>query len=642
MANEITPITKDDTIASMISKSAATFSKRPALKVKDDNTFRTITYGQLFELVEEFGSGLSRLGLKEEDHIGLISDNRMEWLVSDLAIMGIGGVDVPRGTCSNNEEIEYILNHSDARAVILENGELLSRLKTIISNKIPLIKLIIVLEEGFKGEKDKGIYSFDEVIEQGRELLKKDKTFFVDKIRKISPDNLATIIYTSGTTGEPKGVMLTHKNIMHNVRTAPPLFNFTEDDSSLSVLPSWHIYERTFEYMVLRCGASIIYSKPIKQVFLEDVKSEKPSYMVCVPRIWEGIHKGILSSVSKQSLFKRFLFAFFLRIGKIYGKALRTLNNAVPVYEQEGSLVKGLKRLGGLVTKALLFWFYKLGERLIFDKIKKRVLGGNLSNPVSGGASLPAVVDEFFEAIGIPILEGYGLTETSPVVCTRRHHHRTLFTIGSPLPEVEVKIVDKNNNPLPPGGTGLLKIRGPLVMKGYYKQDDLTAQVIDEEGWFNSGDLAQMTVSGEVKITGRAKDTIVLLGGENVEPGPIEGKLKESPYIAQAVVVGQDKKYLGALITPDFEALNADNELNLNSDENSDIVKEKKVHDLIKKEVRKLVHSDTGFKAFERIYKFHLLASDFKVGRELTHTMKVKRNVVHKLYAKEIDEMYGR
>lgn len=640
MGKEIIPINEDDTILGMLHKNIEVFYKRPAVKVKDDKTFRTISYRQLFNLIEGLGAGLINLDFKKGNHIGLISDNRMEWLISDLAILGIGCVDVPRGSSSSIEEIIYILNHSDSKAVFLENKEQFLKLKKS-ENKIPLIKTIIVLEEGFKGDKDKGIYSFDAVIELGRKLLKTDKSLFIQRLKETNPDDLATIIYTSGTTGEPKGTMLTHRNIMHNVRVAPPLFDITEKDRFLSVLPTWHIFERTLEYMALSKGSSISYSKPVRQIIKEDIKLVKPTYMVCVPRIWEAIYKGILTKMSKEWVLKRYIFIFFLYIGKMYAKTLRIINLAYPMYKKERYIILRFKQLIALIVKGFLLGFYEMGEKLVFNNIKKNFLGNSTVYLISGGASLPKAVDEFFEAIGITILEGYGLTETSPIVCTRRHNHRVIFTVGPPLPEVEVKIVDKNNKPLPPGETGLIKIRGPLIMRGYYKRKDLTAKVIDRDGWFDSGDLGKMTIKGELKITERDKDTIVLLGGENVEPTPIENKLKESSFITQAVVVGQDKKHLGALLVPDFETLRSYKELGLDSQNYTDITNNKAVVNLIKDEIRRLISPKNGFKNFEKIYKFCILPSDFRVGRELTHTMKLKRNVINRLYQKETKKMYG-
>lgn len=633
-------LNEDDTIVSMLIRSVEVFSQRPALRIKDNDTFRTITYGQLFGLIEEFACGLIHLGFQRGDHIGLISDNRMEWLISDLAILGIGCVDVPRGSSSLEGEILSILSHSDAKAVLVENREQFLKLGEI-QKRIPQIEAIVVLEEGFKGDRDNNIFSFDDVVEMGRGLLKKDERLFMKRIKQVKSDDLATIIYTSGTTGEPKGVMLTHGNIMHNVRVAPPQFDISERDRFLSLLPTWHIFERTLEYMTLSCGASIAYSKPVRQVFMEDIKLVKPTYMVCVPRIWEGIYKGILAGVKKRGMVKRCLFGFFFHVGEIYVRALRMLNATYPCYKKEGHFILKSKRFIARLVKAFLHGLYKIGDNLIFRRIRDKILGKDLVNLISGGAALPRIVDEFFETIGVTIMEGYGLTETSPVVCTRRHHHRVMYTVGPPLPEVEVKIVDKENRPLPPGNTGLIKIRGPLVMKGYYKRRDLTAKVIDKDGWLDSGDLGRMTINGEIKIMGREKDTIVLLGGENIEPVPIENRLKESPFIAQAVVVGQDKKYLGALLIPDFEALRAHKGLQLNSHSNIDIVRDKGVLDLVKGEMKRLINPKDGFHSFERVYHFSLLSSDFKIGRELTHTMKLKRDVIHRLYMKETNKIFG-
>ncbi len=628
------------TLNAMFLESVAAHGDRPAFKARDHETYQPITYGALYELVRALGTGLLDLGIRPGDHVALFSDNRLEWIVSDLAVLGIGCADVPRGSDSTAEEFRYILAHSDATATLVENEALLKKLLSASGGQgpaLPNLQALVVLDEAFAGSPDKRVHPFDAVLRRGRVLLERGHKGFDTYCKEVRPDDLATIIYTSGTTGEPKGVLLTHANFLHNVRVATPLLQVVPDDRFLSILPSWHAFERIAEYIALRAGASTAYTSP--KTLADDLLLERPTVLVSVPRIWEGVYQKVLKKVREESPFKRAVFEQLLGASRRHAWARRVLEGRETCYEDSGALLTTLKRQTARATLLATTPLNLVAQRA-FAAIRAKT-GGCLRLAVSGGGALPRHIDEFFDTVGITILEGYGLTETSPVVSVRIPGREVLGTVGPPLPETEVKITDEKGRSLPRGTQGIIKVRGPQVMPGYYKDPKRTAQVIDPEGWFDTGDLGRLTLTGEIAITGRVKDTIVLLGGENVEPAPIEAKLTESPYVAQVMVVGQDQKSLAALLVPRLETLAewAAGQ-GLAFKEPVDLLRREAVRELYKAEIRRLVGLETGFKPFERVARFRLLSEEFRVGEELTHTLKMKRNIIAKKYARLIREMY--
>ncbi|MFQ5893640.1 MAG: AMP-dependent synthetase/ligase [Nitrospinota bacterium] len=453
------------------------------------------------------------------------------------------------------------------------------------------------------------------------------------------PEDLATIIYTSGTTGTPKGVMLTHGNMLHNIRVVPPLFRLTEHDRYLSILPSWHSFERIIEYLVLTVGGSLAYSRPVRPVLLKDIAEERPTFLVAVPRIWEALYQGIMTELRRAPTGRGRLAQAVLALARAHARARNRLGGREPIFhDDEAPAAAG--RLKAQGVKWLTAGLIALAGRPLRSALQA-ITGGQLRAAVSGGAHLPPPVDEFFDALGIMILEGYGLTETAPVACSRSYDRAVMHTVGRPLPEVEVKVVDPaTGETLPAGRRGVVHIRGPNIMAGYYKDPEATRQAVDADGWLDTGDLGRLTVGGDLQIVGRAKDTIVLSSGENVEPEPIEAKLKESPAIAQVCVVGHDEKHVGALIVPNAEALGR--ALGLAEADLEQVVAHLKAHGLIKREVQRLICAANGFKPHEHVTVFALLAREFTPGHELTHTMKMRRTVIHDLYAETIEGLYRR
>jgi long-subunit acyl-CoA synthetase (AMP-forming) len=505
-----------------------------------------------------------------------------------------------------------------------------------------LLKRTIIIEKYYNEIHSPTIFSFDEINRLGEELLAKGDTRFSEISKTALSEELVTIIYTSGTTSDPKGVMLTNSNFMHQIRVTPPTQGFNKEDRWLSILPSWHIYERTAEYLVLSTGALTAYSKPYKQVLLPDLINIKPTVIASVPRIWESVYKGIMDNVKKGSSLQKIIFNWAINLGEKYKRAEGILSNTIPLFDRAEYTLEELEQAKGIVIRLGLR--YRLADKIVFKKIRK-ITGGELRFAISGGGALLENIDIFFATIGIMVCEGYGLTETAPSLTARNSKNWALSTIGTALPEVEMKIVDKDNlkKELPNGEVGIVLVKGPMVMKGYYKNEEKTKEVI-KDGWFNTEDLGKKTYNGKyIQLVGRIKDTIVLRGGENVEPLTLEDRLKESEYINMAIMVGQDKPRLGALIVPDFDALTeyAERE-NIKYKNTEELIKKPEIIALYQKEQKRLISKEHGFMPYETVMGIALLLHEFTVeAGEMTETLKMKRFEIHKKYKEEIDGICG-
>jgi len=723
---------KLQTLNEMLRNSVNLHGNRTAFKIKKDRKFTPITYQEFYKKVEIFGTGLLSIGIEKFDHVGLVSDNRFEWIIADMAIIGLRAADVPCSGASSPHDIYFKLNHSDAKAVILEgerqfsnfykiakdlpkiknvilydkvkifsekedtpewtipisfeenkeiNKKFKSEIELLIKNKNKhiflsseakkflekyleenienllketrtkdtadsvknsLINRAVIIDGQYNKTHSHKIYSFEKINKIGEDLLAQGDVSFSEVAKSSQPDDLATIIYTSGTTSDPKGVMLTNSNFMHNVINAPIAITINKDDNFLSVLPSWHVYERIVEYCALHVGASTAYSKPFKQVLLPDLKAEKPTVMCSVPRIWESVYKGIIDNVKKGSPLQKTIFNWAINLGEEYKEAEGILNGTWPLFDRPEYSPEELAQARKTVKR--LDWKYRLADKIVFKKIRE-LTGGRFRFAISGGGALNETMDKFFNAIGLIITEGYGLTETSPILAGRTKKDNIMFTVGPPLPEVEIKIVDKDNynKELPNGEIGIVLTKGPMVMKGYYKNEEKTKEVI-KNGWFNTEDLGKKTYNGKyLKIMGRIKDTIVLGGGENVEPLPLEDRLKESEYINMAIIVGQDKPRLGALIIPDFETLKTyTKKENIKYKNIDELINHPKVVSLYQKEQKRLISKEHGYKPYETVMGIALLPHEFTIeAGEMTETLKIKRFEIHKKYKEEIDRICG-
>ncbi len=623
---------------------------------KDRNgQFQPTSYRNLLELTGAFAAGLAALGIKRKDRVGLISDNRKEWLIADLAILGLGAADVPRGCDATAQEIAYILSWSECEIAILENDRQLQKIldvkagritfesKSLTGKPYELLRRVILIEQGSQEvitESEKSgisVVSFSDVMDKGQELYRQEPDFYHKEAAKGSRGDLATLIYTSGTTGDPKGVMLSHGNFLHQTDYLPGIIGVKSGEVFLSVLPVWHSFERVVQYIVLAAGATIAYSKPVGSILLADMQTVQPHWFTSVPRIWESIRDAVYKSVRQGSAVKRIMFSFFIGIGEAHAYFRNMLLDRLPKFTPRSRIADIAI---ALIPFILLSPLRALGKVLVFRKVTSK-LGTRFIAGVSGGGALPPAVDRFFDALGVLILEGYGLTETAPVLGVRLRSHPVSGTVGPIHRGTEIRIVDEHGTALPPGHKGVIQVRGPQVMMGYYKRPDLTAKILSPDGWLDTGDLGMLTVNGEIKIVGRAKDTIVLRGGENIEPVPIEQRLTESPYILQAVVLGQDQKYLAALIIPRQETLMEwaqENEIPFN--DYPSLLEQPEVKELIDSEINALISSKNGFKPFERIFRFALLAEPFQPGRELSAKQEIKRHAINDLYRKEIRALF--
>lgn len=584
-----------------------------------------LTYAQLYEQMQWFAAGLQALGIQTDTieeippRVALFSDNCARWLIADQGIMRSGAVDVVRGSQADPAELKYILEHSGSIGLVVQDLELLGKLRSSL-NDVPLQFVILLNEE--KAPKDTlKILTFAEVIELGQSYELRP----VQQNRK----TLATLMYTSGTSGMPKGVMLTHGNLLYQVSGAYTVAQPQPGERVLSILPIWHCYERSFEYFIFSNGCTQIYTN-IRFV-KKDIKEFQPHYMVGVPRLWESIYEGIQKQFRDQPAKKQRLINFFLKKSQRYIEARRTAQNLNLAHLDPPRS----ERVKAAIQAKLLWIFHQLGDRLVYQKVRQGT-GGQIKFVVSGGGSIADHLEDFFEIVGIEILGGYGLTETSPITHVRRPWRNVRGADGEPLEQTETRIVDpETRKDLPVGQQGLILIRGPQVMRGYYKNPEATAKAIDPQGWFDTGDLGMVTRYNDLIITGRAKDTIVLTNGENIEPQPIEDVCLRSPYIDQIMLVGQDQKVLGALIVPNLEAL--EKWANGSVDLNSSIVQ-----DLFRKELNRLVKERPGYRADDRIGPFRLLSKPFTIENGfLTQTLKIRRNVVMEHYQGMINEMFA-
>ncbi len=579
------------------------FLDLPALRYLDGNERKVVNYREFMNQVEQFARGLVKLGVEPGDRVYLLADNSPKWIVADLGILQAGGVSVPRGADTTPPESEYILRHSGATVVIAQNRKLLD---TLPETGIPLSARVII--EGDHPE----ARSFTEVLEGGKDVELPETAL-----------ELATIVYTSGTTGVPKGVMLTHENILHNMRVAPQVIGVHTTDRFLSVLPSWHMFERTVEYALFSCGATLSYSS--LRTLKTDLVEESPTFLVAVPRLFEGLHDGFQAKLDQKSPLARAFAKFMIRRAKSWAKYRLTWKDRIenPRKKRGGSkLVAAI----GCITAAPLGL---LGRKMVGGKVQA-ALGGRMRGAVSGGGMMPLHLDHFLHSLGVPIIVGYGLTETSPVVSIRRFEDNVLGTIGRAVGETELRVMGPNGKEVPLGQSGELEVRGPQVMRGYYGNEEATNAVLDKEGWFKTGDLVSMTKKGDLIFTGRQKETIVLGGGENIEPYPIESRILESPFVNQVMIIGQDRKALGALIVPDAERAKAEAEARGVS-----------IEDLIRKEVISLVTAEAGFKPREKVTRVAVVDHEFSVeDGTMTRTLKLKRNVILEKYEELIETLY--
>ena len=504
----------------------------------------TLSYRQLRQDIEIAASGFSSLGVAGGDVVALFAENGPRWLLADQGLMRSGAADAVRGSAAPVEELRYILADSAAIGLVVESAGLLERL-ALDPVQRGRLRFVVVLE----GEVPAGWGAAPPCL-RWDQLLERGAAQSPPPWPEGGPQRLATLLYTSGTTGEPKGVPLSHANLLHQVQNLGVAVAPRAGDRVLSILPIWHAYERSAEYFLFACGACQTYTG-LKH-FRTDLQKVRPQYMISVPRIWEAIYAGFEDALAAMPASRRRLLELGLANSGRFHLCRRRARDLTLTPEGPG------QRLAAAAEAALRWPLHGLAGAMLWPKVRQQLVGGELRTAISGGGALPIHVDGFFEAVGIELLVGYGLTETAPVLTCRRPWANRRGSAGRPLEGTGLKIVDpESRRTLALGERGLVLARGPQVMAGYFGKPEASAKAIDAEGWFDTGDLGLLLADGSLVLTGRAKDTIVLSSGENIEPGPLEEALAASPLIEQVMLVGQDRKQLAALLVPRAEPLQA-------------------------------------------------------------------------------------
>ncbi|MBK5258881.1 MAG: long-chain fatty acid--CoA ligase [Thermoanaerobaculia bacterium] len=577
---------------------------RPSImKYKKGDVWADITVPEFRDTVRYFSTGLRVLGIKPGDRVAILSENRPEWTMADLAILALGGVSVPVYPTLLGWQIEYIVNDSGSVAVICSNDEQLKKIVEIRSH-CPCIHHVIVCDA--PASLPTGTKTFRDVVELGRrEEEQRGRARFDDVLKGAKPDDVATLVYTSGTTGNPKGAMLTHGNITSNVVACAPLIPLEVGEITLSILPLSHILERMADFVYLFRGATIAYAENVLKV-ADNLQEVKPHAFAAVPRLFEKMRARIMDNVAAAPPARQKIFHWALGVGA----------KRLPYRVEHRPMPPGLK------IKSII------ADKLVFKKVHER-LGGRVRMVLSGGAPLSAELASFFIGAGVEIFEGYGLTETSPVISVNNPAKRRIGTVGPVIPGVEVKIASD----------GEILTRGPHVMKGYWNNPEATAQAIDQDGWFHTGDIGEIDRDGFLKITDRKKDIIINAYGKNIAPQPLEALLKSSPYVGTPVLIGDRRKYLTALIVPNFEKLERDaSAMGLTFQTREELVGNDKVRSLVQNEIDRF---NQNLDRQEKIRRFSLLARDFTIDAdEITPSLKVKRKMVDQKYKSVIDQMY--
>jgi long-chain acyl-CoA synthetase len=580
-------------------------AKKDLLRYKVDDKYTGISYTRFKIETDSFAYGLASLGLRREEKAAIISENRPEWVYTDMAVLALGSIDVPLYPSLTAASVEFILNNSESKCVVVSNKFQLNKILKI-RDKCKYLKFIIILNEKDVDSSDKNLYTFKEVQELGQKYRDENPDLLKNSMELVKENDICTIIYTSGTTGEPKGVVLTHKNIMSNVTSALKAFPINHEDIFLSFLPLCHIFERMAGYYTaFAAGAQICYAESIEKV-ASNLAEIRPTLMTSVPRLFERIYSRIMKNVESQSEKKQKIFYWAINTGREYARARR--EKKIPI---------------GLSIK------HKLAEKLVHKKLQER-FGGNIRFFISGGAALPREMGEFFESFGVLVIEGYGLTESSPVIAANRVDEYKFGTVGKPFEGVEVKIA--------PDGEILAK--GANIMQGYYKNKKETDATV-KDGWLYTGDIGVFDSEGFLMITDRKKHLFKTSAGKYIAPTPIENTFLGSKYIDQFVLIGDRKMFLSALIVPDFESLKeyADShKIPYSSDK--DLAQNDQIYKLLESD---MVQFQKKLANYERVRKFVLLDSPFTIDSgEITPSLKIKRKVVEEKYSELINQMYER
>lgn len=585
-----------DVIAQRFFENVARLGDKPALLSKINGQYVPLSYQKLGEIVRAIALTLDSWGIRKGDRCAIISDNRQEWIMADMANQALGVPSVPIYPTLSSVQIDELLKHSEPRVIYVGTPELLQKVLACQYRPEHYV--------GFDPQMASAeIVSLEQVIANGSQL---DPERFNSILAAVEPGDLACINYTSGTTGVPKGVMLTNENFVRDVDNSVKNLQIFESDVFLSFLPLSHVLERMGGYYVpMLVGATIGFAESIEKV-LDNMAEVKPTILISVPRLFEKIYATVMSGVESGSFLKKKIFFWALKAGR--------------------------ERMNAEIYGAPLSWWaqrkIKIADKLVFSKLQNRT-GGRLQRFVSGGAPLSKEIAEFLFAAGLRVYEGYGLTETSPVVTVNGPGHVRLGSVGIAIPETEFKIAEDNE----------ILVRGPQVMKGYYKNEEATREVIDSDGFLHTGDIGYFDEDGFLFLTDRKKNILITAGGKNVAPQPIEDAIKLSPYIAEVVLIGDRRNFISALIVLDQAMIRKWAESHqIPFESYSEFIKRPEVYRLIESEIERLT---PHLSRFEKVKKFSIVPHDFSIETgELTPSLKVKRKVVLEKYADLIDEMY--
>ena len=593
----------EKSIAGIFHNRAEKYQYEPCVRYKKEGRYTDISWKEMQRMVTNLGLGLISLGVEKDDIVTIFSENCWQWLVADLASLSIGAADAPIYATNSGEEAAYIINDSGSRFLFVSDQDHLNRVLGVKST-LKGLKKIITFDPISAGDKD--IISLDEVIKLGEEY--KDKKSFDERLLSIEPEALATLIYTSGTTGPPKGVMLTHANLTANILqcyASHPIIG--HQDVALTLLPWSHSLGRTVSvYLMLHIGAVLSLAESFGTV-MENMTEIRPTLMVSVPRLFEKIHAGIFSKVEKASPTKKKLFFWAVDV------AMRAVDYRV----QRKPMPWSLKIQ------------YDLAESLIYSKLRHALGMDRIRIFINGGGALAVDIDRFFNGIGVNLHNGYGLTETSPVTNVNTFEVFEFGSVGPSLPDTQVKIAED----------GEILIKGPQVMKGYFNKPDDTKATFTADGWFMTGDIGRLDERGCLYITDRKKDIIITAGGKNVAPQNIENTLVTDPFIEQAVVIGEGRKYLSALIIPNFsELISYAKNQGIPFDDKADLIRKPEIVSFFDEKIKTLMKD---YARVEQIRKFTLLPREFSIeSGELTPTLKMKRKIINQNFAGEIEAMY--
>ena len=588
----------DQNLICSFQKTVNRLQDKPCIQFKQRGKWRTLTWSDFDKRVRALSAGLFKLGIQKGDTISLLSNSRYEWTLCDLSILSLGAISVPIYQSNTVEQCEYIVKNSDSKIVIVEDKNLLKKIQSVLHN-LPLVKKIIIIQGKAEGD---NVISLEDLMSLGKDEDKKD---FDERIQKIQPTDHATFVYTSGTTGPPKGVILRHSNFLSEIEACAHIIQLSEDETGLLFLPLAHIFARVLQFYHITVGFTHAYAESIEKL-IDNITEIKPHFMVSVPRIFEKIHERVMAQVESSPPLKKAIFYWATSLGK-------------SVTERKAS--KG--------PISLMDHFqYLLASQLVFRKIRQK-MGGRLKFCVSGGAPLSKEINEFFNAVGIQILEGYGLTETTAAVACNTLEKNRVGTVGSVVKGVKIKL----------DTDGEILVKGDVVFHGYYKNQEATDEAFTGDGWFRTGDVGEMDKDGFLRITDRKKDIIVTAAGKNIAPQNIENLIKLDKHISQVVVLGDKKKYLSALVTLNRdEILNFAKTVEISTSDYAKLIQSPQVHALIKGVIDE---KNKRLAKFETVKKFAILDNDFsQESGELTPTLKVKRRFVSEKYKEILDRLY--